>query len=637
MRIHGIHLQGIRAPQGEHRIAFDPGYNAVLGSDLAETQAVLGLLTALLYPAEGAEALSTYGETPDGKPARAGLSLSFGADAYRVIADMAQQRLLLGRYDSARRTYERVATEPLSIEEALREAGLPERVPFQILNCWRTPHGPLATGGPATPATPTTPATVPEPEEPIEVAPIEAEIIRDEPEAPVAAVQPPPPDPKRLAERSGLEARARTLRNARERCLELEREELELAAELEKRSSLSDALDELGPRVERYREHSSNRTQERSGVEAQRRALLDERGRLRGIPQAQASGMWLGVALGAAGALAGWLVQPLFYVLGGIGAGTALFGLAVSRGARRRLGRVEARLAAVRVREASIERRFESETAPLRSLMQALEVEEVETLEHDAAEYSKLASRADELRSELDDARRALGESPDSELATIEGRIAELDRVAAQESAVSAPPAQSVAPKPTPAPTPAPKPTRKRAVATAASAKAPPTPMAPTPMVPTTPSAAALDVLMQAAARLGDCGEDQVRAQLAPVLPIYLRALSDGTYTRAWYEEGDGWYLRREGEDTRVPFGATAANDRTCLELAFRLGLLEALAPGVRFPLVVGPEEDLFNGERAETFARALKRLGAVVQVIQLTVADGPWDQYASRSYALSR
>ena len=78
MRIHGIHLQGIRAPQGEHRIAFDPGYNAVLGSDRTETLAVLGLLNALLYPSPDLAELEAYRDGPDGKPPRAGLSISFG-------------------------------------------------------------------------------------------------------------------------------------------------------------------------------------------------------------------------------------------------------------------------------------------------------------------------------------------------------------------------------------------------------------------------------------------------------------------------------------------------------------------------------------------------------------------------------
>jgi hypothetical protein len=585
LRVHGIHLQGIRTPPGEHRLAFDPGYNAVIADSAANAQALVRLFEALLYPSDDPAALIGWKLPGDPKPARAGLSFSFGVDAFRVIADIEDGRMLLGRYDAGRKTYERVSTEPREIAAALAEAGLPSRDHFRALHLC---DGPARASGPPTPVP--TPATLPDPEPPrVVVKAAEPEVDQ---------------------QRAELELRLDELRAARDRFVDLEREEKHVAAELEQRAPLSQALDDLDARVERFRDHSDTRAQERAGVEAGRRALLDERARQKSIPAAQMSSMWLGVALGASGALAGTLVQPLFYLVSAVGAGTALFGLIIARNARRRLGRVEARLAALRVREASIERRFESETAPMRSLLGALKLDDIDELAREAADYRGLVGRADGLKRELEEARRGL---PESELAELESRLRELES------------------KPAPEPEPEPALVSDEADTPTESD------LVDTPPTPTLeiPDAEQLEALFAAVGSESGKPEADVRALLGPVLPLYLRALTGAVYTRAWFQPGDGWFFRREGQRDRVPFQEAPETDRIRLALAFRIGLLEALAATVRLPLVCGPAVLEAGGEPSAeedaTFARALKRLSSLVQVIHCTADSAPWSEYASR------
>ncbi len=87
MRIHGVHLQGIRAPRGEHRIAFASGYTVVQFADAEDARALLRLIDALLHPAEAFGNFASWVDPELGGSARAGLSFSIGAEAYQLIAD----------------------------------------------------------------------------------------------------------------------------------------------------------------------------------------------------------------------------------------------------------------------------------------------------------------------------------------------------------------------------------------------------------------------------------------------------------------------------------------------------------------------------------------------------------------------
>ena len=226
MRIHGIHLQGIRAPRGEHRIAFDPGYNSVLASNPEDARALLCLLEALLYPTQFGEFASWVGPASHDNP-RAGVSFSLGSGAYRVIADFQERRLVLGSYDAKAQSYERVSTDPAEIEEHLAQAGLAAHADFRLLLVRDAPPQSGGGGG----------------------AGAQAE------SAPGSA--PRDAGAESRAERAALLVRARTLRDARDRVAQLEAAEKELAEVLDS-SGPSDQLEDLEVRVERLRVYHRN-------------------------------------------------------------------------------------------------------------------------------------------------------------------------------------------------------------------------------------------------------------------------------------------------------------------------------------------------------------------------------------------
>ncbi len=576
MRIHGIHLQGIRAPQGEQRIAFDPGYNAVVASDVDEARAVLRLIDALLYPSEALGSFADWIDPVLASNARAGLSFSLGSAAFRLIADFQQRRLVLGRYDPGKERYERLSTEPSEIAKTLAGAGLPARADFErLLVCDLAPAGP---GDGAEPHATARPAAR---------------------SAPAARR----PDP--AAERRALGERVRSLRAARDQLAQLEAEEKEFGLDASSGGALADQLDDVDEPVERFREQSGRRAQDIAGVEAERRILLDERNRLAVVPESRSAGIWLGVALGAVGALAGFLVHELFYTAGVAGVVAAVIGLAVNRGARRKLGTVEARLAGLRVREATIERRFESETAPLRSLLQALGLDSVEQLQGAGERYRELATRHDALRQRLEQARQAFPTEALAELRTLEEQLD--------------------APQATAGPRP------EEVTQTIEFEREVASPEAGEPHSP--------EELTRAAERVLGPGGRELRMRLTSVLPIYLRALTDGAYTRAWYQPDTGWSLRREGHGERVPWSEVSAAERAKLVVAFRLALLETLAPEVQHPLLVGPQPFSaiqLHDEVRTTLARALHRLARVVQVIQCAAEESPWTDTATSSHRLS-
>ncbi len=139
MRIHGIHVQGLKAPGGEHRLNLDPAYNVVLAPDAQAGAALVALLRAFLFPRTDLGDLEIWRAPASGQPARAGLSFSFGSDAFRLIVDLDKQRLVLGRYDVASKSYERVSMDPGEIETCLHGAGLPNRDEFTILQLCQGP------------------------------------------------------------------------------------------------------------------------------------------------------------------------------------------------------------------------------------------------------------------------------------------------------------------------------------------------------------------------------------------------------------------------------------------------------------------------------------------------------------------
>ncbi len=570
MRIHGIHLQGIRAPQGEHRIAFDPGYTVIQSADAEDARALLRLIDALLHPAEAFGSFAGWVDPVLGGSARAGLSFSIGAEAYQLIADFEAQRLVLASYESASRSYTRISTDPDGIREHLARAGLPARADFLALE--------LCEAGSLGVAVAPTPIA-----------------------APAASVEPAARPPAET--RGALEARAERLRKALRRVAQLEVEEKELASELGARASAGDQLEDLDARIERYRERAARRAEEIAAVEAERRVLLEERSDLAAVPGARASGTWLGVALGAAGTAAGTLVHQAFYVAGLVGVLVALAGLALGRRARRGVGALEARLAGLRVREATIERRFESETQPLRALLHTLGVDSVEGLSDAGERYRALGGRHEALHAQLEEAQRDCPTDAAAQLVALEEQLSQSQVPAARpEAPLSEPP--------------------------------------PAPRSPPAAGSSDPELRVRVAERLSSGEDAEFRARLTAVLPIYLRALTGGRYTRAWFDPDSGWSLRCEQSRERTPWTEALAESGGRLETALQLALLEVLARRAQLCLLVGPEPfapgPALEPEEHEVWARALRRLAGALQVIQFSAGAGPWQKHAASTQRLA-
>jgi hypothetical protein len=630
VRIHGIHFRGIHAPQGEHRIAFDPGYNVVVAPDAVDTLALVRLIELLLYPRED---LGTLAEFAADAEARAELSFSLG-DTYRVILDFARGRFVLARQTPGSDGYERVSTDPVQICLVLREAGLPAPEDFAILHLLAAPgrapkpqpeSEPQHVSKPATPATPITPAITP------------ASTAGATPSVPTLPSLHPPPEPMAAPvldaarEEARLQDRRRILRRARERLLVLEREEKLVAGELERCAPLADAVPELDAQLERYQDATSARVEERAALEATRRSLIEERVRLGAAPARQRPVMWLGVTLAGAAAAAGAMVAPALYLIALAGIGTAVSGLLATRRSRRQTGQAEARLAALRLRESSLERRFEAETAPLQVLLESLGLSSVDELQREAADFRGLIGRVDAVRRDLDEARGAFPPEADEELGEIESRLARA----------------SAADAPTPLvemmPTPPTEPLREPKEAPLVESSDDDTWTDPNPPtgflgdVSGRRSAVSVEALLRAGELVSGTPEREIRERLSAALPIYLRALTDGEYTRAWYH-GDDWYLRCESRSDRVPLRDATADVRGRLLLAFRLALLETLAPSTKLPLLIGPalRELALPADALETVARAFRRLGGARQVIQCCTDGTTFADAAAAVYELS-
>ena len=77
MRIHGVHLNGLDSPRGAHQLACEPGYTVVVCPDVRAARRLMAVVRALLCDPG---ALRGSG--------RVDVSLSFGRDAYRLVADL---------------------------------------------------------------------------------------------------------------------------------------------------------------------------------------------------------------------------------------------------------------------------------------------------------------------------------------------------------------------------------------------------------------------------------------------------------------------------------------------------------------------------------------------------------------------
>ncbi|MBW2279631.1 MAG: hypothetical protein JRG76_08790 [Deltaproteobacteria bacterium] len=530
MRIHGVHLQGLDTPRGVQKLACEPGYTLFLSSDGDAVRRLGDLVRSLVDAAPGLAEPGRWvsGEASD---ARADVSLSFGSDAYRVVADLGGRRLALASYGRDRAGLKRAATEPAEIRRRLEAAGLPDAEAFHLLCNWRDPA---------------TPAEAPDPTD---------------------------PEPARRSE----------LREARGRYLMLERRFKELGQALEERAEIAEHLDDLEARVTRYRDELVQRARSLDSIAMHREALRHDRERLRGAPTLRLAGVWAGLGLAAGGAGIGYAVGPAGWLASGVGlavAGVAAFSVSSARAA---FGRNEARLASLRADEREVERHFRDETQPLRQLIEALQLDSSEALLRVASEYRGLERLIESAQIELQQARAAFPEEAESELRD-------------------------------------PSPAGVEFVARAAPAPA---------------TAAEPERLIDAAARAGKVTRDDLTARLAPVLPVYLRALTGGAFSQARYTPVEGWRFHRVDGTPPVSLDDMEPADRLRVRLAFRLALLEALAAHTRLPLLIGPETGFSSASDALALSRALRRLASVVQVLHFASGAAPWSAQADRVHQL--
>jgi hypothetical protein len=568
MRVHAIHVQGLVRPRGVRRLKLETGYNLLVSPDPDACAGLRAALEALLYPESAFAELEPWIDRGSETAPRVGISLTLGNGSYRVIEDLVEERVHLGRFDPGPRSYATVSTDPAQIEATLAKAGLPDR--DDLFRERGLGWGEQMPGAEPTPAPQDAAAAE-------QRAQLEAELARAE---------------SARASLSELEARASRLRASREHFLELERQAALGVPELERGAQLAERLEGLEARVEQFRTLSEARERERSAIGKSRLALLDERARLRAVPSAQRPWMWLGLSLGAAGVLAAQVVEPWLGAFALVGLGVALTALGISESARRRLRGIDTRLAALRVRERSVEREFESEGGDVRGLLVALGLESPEDLLNEAGNYRELQQSREDLTQQLQDARRRFPKEAEGELAELEQQLAALRG--------------------------APSPDELRA-RLAELPESEPEPAAATEL------GTQLVIDMDRVAERSGIRPDELHDLVAPVLPLYLRTLTGGFLRDARYEPGTGWRLRDEN-------GAEVGIEGLppVVGITFRCALVEALAGVESATFFVGPSLDEFDARSREAIARAFRRLGSIVQVVQLTREEDPWARRAA-------
>ncbi|MEE8558181.1 MAG: hypothetical protein V3T14_09885 [Myxococcota bacterium] len=540
MRIHALHVQGLDAPREALNIPIHPGYTLLMGPG-PSLLALRELMLALLYPEEALGALSARRHS-EAERCRAVLTLQLGADVYRVGADLDWKRLVLARFDSKADRFNRVAIEPEEASQKLRELGRPDRPITEALG-FLTPSG--------------APSRAPGLLRPAEAGSSPPEVSTADPiEPPTLAVLPTP-----RSDGSPLR-------------VELEREKAEVEGEIEQYGAIAESEEDLDLLIQRYRALREDCENDLTILDRTRDELLEERGRRERVPGTQVPWIWLGMTLGASGASAGYYFDPAIGLIGLLGIGVSATAFTIARRAQRWVGRIDARIAALRVRERAVEQRFEESAGPVRRAVVALKLDSVDELERAVTRMRELS-----------------------------GRLAEVERALTAPSPQPVRPPEPIPVMPTAAPAP-------RRLWTGRHL----------------PDDGLADLFLAAASFSGR-DLDELRTEVRACLPLYLRALTGGQLRDLVPIGGDLWGAVRE-EGAAVPTDALTDGEGVQVRVALHLALLERLAPTGRLPLLVSPTESTgeFSG-----LARALSRLARSIQVIQLAESESPWASFAGQ------
>jgi hypothetical protein len=258
----------------------------------------------------------------------------------------------------------------------------------------------------------------------------------------------------------------------------------------------------------------------------------------------------------------------------------------------------------------------------VRVLLRTLSLDGVDGLEAAVARYRTRQEELDQRKRALAAAQRSFPEGAEADLAELEQRLAalpperDLEELRVRVAALATTP---VPPPPEQAPEP-PAPEPPQAEATAVGDVEPEPAPAAEPRAVEVDPLRALDApertLRAAAAWLGR-PEGEIAEALAPALPVYLRSLTKGAILAAT-PGPDGLEVRLERGAEPVLFAKLPEDRRVPIALSLRLALLERLAPRHPLPVIVHTDGLGLEPEVASALSRALRRLSAVAQIVQL-------------------
>jgi len=584
MRVRGLQFRGLALPPGERRLDLPGAFCCIETPSAADARGLAWLLRALLQPDRELASLVPWSPSHD---ARAALWLTSRGEARVLAADAGQRRLQLGRWDGS--AYESQSSDVAEIAAFFAEHCWPDRLDFELLRTWGV------TPAEGWPAHDTEEETLPTATSHGVSSGSGSGLVWLQMEIERARAA--------RAERAGASARCEELRAYCSRLAEREREVAAVRAELTEQAPLAQLANGVDQRIARFRAAQDARDGVRQEIQGQRRVLLTERSSLRATRTRHLLPLWLGLAAAALGGALAVLGERLGIALPPLGALLAALAFWKMRGARRKLGRIEAVLAAQRVRERTAEQRFESETEPFRAALAALDLQGIDALRGALDAHLALAKRAADLEAALA-AVQAEQPAAGTELARLEQLLAAPDPGEQLESL-------------------------ERRAAGLVRAQAVQEPAA----APT--AAAEPDQLVACAARGTGVDAAELRGRLAAALPLYLSALCARDLTHARYRPADGWVLRgpahRAARFADLP-PALAAR----VSLAFQLALVERTASERGAPFLIGPDQPALEPEETRALGRALRRLAGFVQVIRIGPPDPAWAAHAELVARLS-
>lgn len=121
MRIHNLVIQGVRRFRENQRLAFEPGFNLIFGSNESGKSTLVLCMLELLYPdrfREEVQEMASWGEVPN---SRAGLTVGEGEAVFRILRDFKTNRISLSRLNRASNKYDPLSEQATEIASLLAE------------------------------------------------------------------------------------------------------------------------------------------------------------------------------------------------------------------------------------------------------------------------------------------------------------------------------------------------------------------------------------------------------------------------------------------------------------------------------------------------------------------------------------